>query len=209
MTAQMHNRFLLDGDPYAIVKVRGFRLFHPRAWGLRAVDTSTACSRGYLTTYTVKARHLVLDQLEINLPGSEGSPTPPRINGVKPWKPRGWAYIKELLPDLKGQAVLNGKQIHARLEQMPGIDPNDPHTRKDLYSFFEFIYDEIGLEIDFTGRILIAQDFIRELYVHAGFHPAWKFETVLELIFWKGRLLVTHDVSGRISSLRSFMRTYS
>lgn len=56
-------------------------------------------------------------------------------------------------------------------------------------------YSEIGLAIQFSGDILAAKDFIQGLYVHGGFHPAWKYERVIELTFEKGLLNSTRDVT--------------
>jgi hypothetical protein len=39
-------------------------------------------------------------------------------------------------------------------------------------------YENLHVPIAFTGGLLIGRDFIRELYVHMGFHPAWKFREV-------------------------------
>jgi hypothetical protein len=35
-----------------------------------------------------------------------------------------------------------------------------------------------------------------------GFHPAWKYETVLELSFDAGRLLAVRDVSAAMARIR-------
>ena len=70
---------------------------------------------------------------------------------------------------------------------------------------FDNIYQDLNLQIDFTGGMLVADGFIRELYVHMGFHPAWKYETVFELVFSHGTLLETKDVSERMAELRKEM----
>ena len=51
--------------------------------------------------------------------------------------------------------------------------------------------------------LLIAADFIRDLYVHMGFHPAWKYEVVLELIFEHGRLTREFERSDEMAEIRS------
>jgi len=61
------------------------------------------------------------------------------------------------------------------------------------------------MSIDFTGEILAADQFIRELYVHMGFHPAWKYETVYELVISHGTILDTKDVSEQMAQLREQM----
>ncbi len=67
------------------------------------------------------------------------------------------------------------------------------------------IYQDIDLPIEFTGGILIGDGFIQALYVHMGFHPAWKFETVIELIFAEGVLAERRDVSDSMKTLRAHM----
>lgn len=70
---------------------------------------------------------------------------------------------------------------------------------------FDNIYKDIHLRMDFTGGILVADGFIHNLYVHMGFQPAWKYETVFELTFSQGTLLDTTDVSRRMAGLRDAM----
>lgn len=70
---------------------------------------------------------------------------------------------------------------------------------------FDNIYQNLDLHIDFTGGMLVANGFIQALYVHMGFHPAWKYETVHELVFTQGHLIETKDVSRQMAELRDRM----
>jgi hypothetical protein len=70
---------------------------------------------------------------------------------------------------------------------------------------FNNVYHELNLHIDYSGGMLVADGFIRELYVHMGFPPAWKYETVFELIFSDGTLLEKKDVSQQMAELRRKM----
>jgi hypothetical protein len=70
---------------------------------------------------------------------------------------------------------------------------------------FNNIYHELGLHIDYSGGMLVADGFIQELYVHMGFHPAWKYETAFELVFSQGTLLEKKDVSQQMMELRKKM----
>jgi hypothetical protein len=63
-------------------------------------------------------------------------------------------------------------------------------------------YDDLHHPLDFTGGLLLGDDFIDELYVHMGFHPAWKYHEVHELIFDAGRLTKAADRSAEMASLR-------
>lgn len=64
------------------------------------------------------------------------------------------------------------------------------------------IYEGVNLHLDYTGGLLFARDFIEELYVHMGFHPAWKYQHVVELIFDGGVLQKEYDRSERIAQIR-------
>jgi hypothetical protein len=70
---------------------------------------------------------------------------------------------------------------------------------------FNNTYNGIKLQMDFTGGILVAYGFIQQLYVHMGFHPAWKYETVFELILSQGNVLDTRNVSSEMAQLRDKM----
>ncbi len=40
------------------------------------------------------------------------------------------------------------------------------------------------------------------LYVHMGYHPAWKYEKVHELIFENGLLIEDRDISAKMKEYR-------
>ncbi len=84
-----------------------------------------------------------------------------------------------------------------------GVFPKLP-TKKERFSF-NSTYADLNFHMKYTGGLLIADGFFRELYVHMGFHPAWKFETVFELIFENGILVQEHDRSKAIAELRKKM----
>lgn len=67
-------------------------------------------------------------------------------------------------------------------------------------------YQGVALPLSFTGGILACDGFLRELYVHMGFHPAWKFEHVEELIFDDGRLTRRTDVSEELAQVREVLK---
>ncbi|TQF11214.1 hypothetical protein FJV41_35340 [Myxococcus llanfairpwllgwyngyllgogerychwyrndrobwllllantysiliogogogochensis] len=64
------------------------------------------------------------------------------------------------------------------------------------------VYDPRHAPVPFTGSLLIATDFIRELAVHMGFAPAWKFREVHELTFEAGRLTSAQDHSKAMAHTR-------
>jgi hypothetical protein len=178
MTAQVHDRFDFEGRPYRLVGVKGGKLFDPKQFGLKTVARSTACQRGYQCRYTVEHDRLLLARLEISLGEYlEIFDTP---FGPTP----GGRFTLQVGPALNG--------VHP-------IKPNP----KD--SDHNNLYEELNMEIQYTGRILIAEGFIRELYVHMGYQPAWKYKTVLELTFEEGKLLRAYDVSGKMKAIRGLL----
>ena len=78
-----------------------------------------------------------------------------------------------------------------------GVNPMGKHPS------FSNIYEGLNFHIPFTGGILAGEGFIQTLYVHMGFHPAWKYQTVYELIFEKGNVQELRDVSIAVEELRS------
>lgn len=67
--------------------------------------------------------------------------------------------------------------------------------------FASFSYEELGV-VPFTGGLLLADGFIEQLYVHMGFHPAWKFERVVELLIESGSVVAALDRSAAMKDLR-------
>lgn len=63
-------------------------------------------------------------------------------------------------------------------------------------------YADVDLPVAFSGGLLLGADFRTDLYTHMGFHPAWKFERVLELILERGTLQRAADRSAEIAVVR-------
>jgi hypothetical protein len=78
--------------------------------------------------------------------------------------------------------------------------------RTGRYTMFNNVYQNLNISIPYTGSILLGTDFIRELYVHMGFHPAWKYNTVVELTFENGKLIRESDISEAMARLRQTMQ---
>lgn len=71
-------------------------------------------------------------------------------------------------------------------------------------SFFGvWLFRDIGLPLTYTGGLVIGRGFIRSLYVHMGFHPAWNYQQVYELGFEQGRLIEARDASPEMARLRA------
>lgn len=109
--------------------------------------------------------------------------------------------------------VCTYKTLHNRL-LLATLEVNLGHTGQPLNDIqpafshentFDNTYREVDLQIDFTGGILAASDFIHDLYVHMGFHPAWKYRNVFELVVSHGNVIETRDVSARMQEIRDEM----
>jgi hypothetical protein len=91
------------------------------------------------------------------------------------------------------------KFVHQKSPPINGVSPTGTHPA------FSNIYEGLNLEIHFTGGILAGDGFIKQLYVHMGFHPAWKYQTVFELIFENGNVQEIRNVSAQVEQIRSRM----
>ena len=67
---------------------------------------------------------------------------------------------------------------------------------------FKYEYKNFNLKTNFTGRILLAKDFIDSMYVHMGFQRPIAFKTVLGLEFEKGKLVLFQDLSKHMEERR-------
>jgi hypothetical protein len=85
-----------------------------------------------------------------------------------------------------------------------GVAPSP--ARGDLKFFVNNSYEGLDYHLKYSGRLLLADGFIQGLYVHMGFHPAWKYETVIELVFDGGVLKEEFDRSERMAEIREMVR---
>ncbi|XXT19446.1 hypothetical protein WME94_55410 [Sorangium sp. So ce429] len=77
-----------------------------------------------------------------------------------------------------------------------------PQEPKMPYGFTA-AYEGIGAHVPFSGGLLLAREFLHELYVHMGFHPAWKYADVLEVELEAGRIARIADCSKPMADIRS------
>lgn len=173
MTAQMQDTVVYLGSQFDLAGINGTGLFVPQTYGLLPHASCTACWRGYLCEYCVQDGALLLMDLYVN----------------NARKRKDGSYERCSPPPIAGKAALQSRE-------------HEPGTSFSLENYFWFFYKELGLPIQFAGSMLLAQDFIRELYVHMGFHPAWKYKTVHELVFENGQLVGAADLSSRMEEVR-------
>ena len=78
LTGQIPEEFILNGESFSLVGLKGKGLYEPSDFGLAPHSTSTACWRGYVMKYTFTKENLILDEIRINVND------PPKINGIEP-----------------------------------------------------------------------------------------------------------------------------
>ena len=69
-------------------------------------------------------------------------------------------------------------------------------------SWKEYIYEDIGLKLNYTGSVLITKDFVSKRYVHMGFQSPFNYNTVIQIMFNNGKLVFSEDLSKIAASLR-------
>ena len=153
MTAKTSERVRLEDQEFALAGVDGRGLFDPRDHGIVTHSITSACGRGFVSTYEVSEDRLWLIHLRIGFHGREA----PVVFGVKPEREEG-----------------------------------------------ELSYYGYGLKrpVDFTGGFLLGRDFVREMYVHMGFHRAYTYRIVKEILFEEGRVLERIDRSDEMAETR-------
>jgi hypothetical protein len=94
---------------------------------------------------------------------------------------------------------LDGEVGGAGRPAINGVRPTGPGGGHD---WFNHHYACLGLPVEYSGGLLLADGFIRELYVHNGIHPAWKYRHVTELLFDRGVLTAELDRSALMAETR-------
>jgi hypothetical protein len=112
----------------------------------------------------------------------------------------GYAVVDDrfVLEDLwlSGLSTLHGQQV-TMLPQLLGVVPEPADDWGG-----DLRLRGVNLSVTFSGRLLVGNGFLDELYEHMGFHPAWKFEEVRELHVEQGRVTADVDRSQRLAEVR-------
>jgi hypothetical protein len=87
----------------------------------------------------------------------------------------------------------------------PVINGVTPLPPRKSFDFFNNHYEGLNYYVEYSGGVLLGDGFIESLYVHMGFHPAWKYENVIELVFNAGNLKQEFDRSGRMAEIREMV----
>ena len=101
--------------------------------------------------------------------------------------------------------LFEGGEGWPRGRELQGPVLNGVTPRPGPSGSFNNRYEGLGLPLEYSGGVLLGIGFIHELYVHMGFHPAWKYERVVELVFERGILLREADRSRQLAEFRGMM----
>ena len=181
MTAQISDTFRYRKKRRSLAGVNGSGLFEPSQQGVKAVGWSTACWRGFHCAYEVADRSLFLTQVNLGL-SEEDRAAADRGEG----------------PNLFGKLL--------RRYTIRGHSTN-LHTGevKTSWESSDFMVDGLREIVPFSGGLLLGDGFIQKMYVHMGYHPAYKFKVVHELVFDAGRLTEEHDRSAQMAEFRGML----
>jgi len=70
----------------------------------------------------------------------------------------------------------------------------------------DYRYKGLDEVIPFTGRLLLGDDFIEDMYIHMGYHPAPSYREVVELRFEQGKLVDARNPSEEMAEHRKAMK---
>jgi len=105
-----------------------------------------------------------------------------------------------------GQLILDHMHVRTRDSLVVnGISPKEIGNPDEM-TFFNTFYESLGLKTKFTGTLLLAKDFISEMYVHMGFQSPDSFKTVLEIHVKEGNIIEVRDLSDKMEERRKLGR---
>jgi hypothetical protein len=153
---------------------------------------------------------LIVDEIEYSIAAIQNKwPFDPRDHGFDPVSPhtacwRGF-FCKYILRCenlyLKSFNVSLGD---VKPEQWSGVVPQ----KGEFFKFDKmWKYRPLKFLIPYSGGIIIAHEFIREFYVHMGFHRPHCYRIVKELIFRDGHLENEIDHSKKMKQVRDHLRS--
>ena len=73
---------------------------------------------------------------------------------------------------------------------------------KSFENYKEYHYNNIDFSINYSGSIIITNDFISEKYVHMGFQSPFSYEILIQLTFKDGKLIASRNLSDIAKLIR-------
>ena len=102
-----------------------------------------------------------------------------------------------------GELILDA--MHVRSDDNIEVNGISPRESGDIerIAFFNKLYDNLGLKTKFTGSLLLAKNFITEMYVHMGFQSPDAYKTVIEIHVNEGNITEVKDLSEEMEERRT------
>ena len=142
MTAQLPDQVVYNGDKHSLININGSQLPTPMDFNVYPDEWHTASIRGYIITYAIEQDHLVISQIRIGrMSPNKGTNEYPTINAIKPHAIYKWDFYIAF-PFYGWRRWLSYLPI--------------PKLTRILDSF---VYDNLGLIVDFTGKLTLCKGF--------------------------------------------------
>ena len=187
---QLNRNIRTSHGPSSIL--RGGELLRPGGW-----DDSPNSRFGLLSVVRLRDRGIKRGSSGLFEPQAHGLSPAPNCSAC--W--RGYCCGYEV-----AKAVFRLRQLTLWLNveqaQRPSLFGISARYNNQLKCF---LYDDLQQSVPFTGVLLLGAEFIGKLYVHMGFHPAWKYRRVYELIVESGRVVEEADRSNQMTHVRERM----
>ena len=153
---------------------------------------------------------LIYNRSSYSIVGLKGEGLPSPLDfGLKPISPHtaNWRGFIMIYTIAENHLIVQEMNVTVKdLEKKPPLINNvNPETKKK--GIIHLTYNNLKLKTQFTGKVLIAKDFIDSMYVHMGFQSPISFETVIELKISNGTLIKVTDFSEIMKKYRKLSST--
>jgi len=148
---------------------------------------------------------LIYNRSSYSIVGLKGEGLPSPLDfGLKPISPHTANWRGFIMTYTIAENRLIVQEMNVTVEDLkekpPLINDVTPETKKE--GSVHLTYNSLNLKTQFTGKILIAKDFIDTMYVHMGFQSPLSFKTVIELKISDGTLIEVTDFSEIMKKYR-------
>ncbi len=113
---------------------------------------------------------------------------------------RGFYASYELTEEALYLRKLTLREMNGNYLPIEGIQP-----AKEEY---QATYHGLSVVVPFTGKIRLAKDFIKELYIHMGYQKLTAFKTVLDITLKSGRVVEIKDRSQEMEEKRGAFKKH-
>lgn len=135
-------------------------------------------------------------------------PFNPEIYGFRPRATstanyRGY-YCRYAIKD--DQLLLDTLYIQLEEDETPTFRGIAAQKGKYYKTNHLFEYRDIGFLINYSGGMIIGNEFLQEFYVHMGFQRAHCYKYVKEILFEDGKIIEVMDHSEKMEQVRKSIR---